>query len=753
MNNGVVHWDRVDTATAPSHLLASLTEHTRTLLSDSKRAVYVVDGHIMRTLAGYFLLYLEVIPLSLRRGTQWSIALNIGFPIGQQRPIGYPVASRSYTVCGKVMGFSMPFVIALIVGVVFTSLLPEPALAERYSTEDANWTTDLVQTRGVNFTYDARVELDSLFGEPVINTTFRWQIVPRGSFAEIPSYSSGERTIEQVPLEQLGAEALDKVRLYDVELQFGFRIGNGQTVYLLQDAGDPGIGDGEQWSFNVAGSPDWSELFYTVPINEEDEHRWYLSEDEAKRIYVQPLDLVSVDVISPDMSFHDLQEWYARQSPEPRAFALEDAYQTLADGIQDAFGFDVEVEGVRPFDGRASAPDANGSLLAHYASEVDRIMAQIERLSDLPDAFREQGDERIYNVALAEAGQIVRRARQFSFESAEADPADFRQGGDSKFNGSGGGAGEPPLIVARVENPGNGLTLRGWDGSEIGTYPASFEGEAACPVYTPDVVATLRYGWSDSAAWNVSYLTSSGARFDAYRIGDFTGEFGLAQIQNDSVSGRSHFEVVDQDLNVVAAVQGDFETDDVRWIGGFHQGWAAVGMIGGDIMISTNGEVISGQSLGYGRMEIEEDFTFGDAIVRMFRASGPPVGRFLLSPDGVLRPKPDELIRWLPGGLEAICTARSGRGICSASQVRDRQTGAVVLDEIEGRIDPVIHQRQWGFTIRGDNRNATFDLSGELIEIVDSDHLAAGTSHLRAYMSIDGFRHAPCAGRALPHLE
>ena len=137
---------------------------------------------------------------------------------------------------------------ALFLSLVLSFFLSASAQTEEYSTESAIGVSGLANIESIFFDFDAKLSTDVLFGEPVINAKFKWHIDPPQSLAKIPSSGSSEDRYETVPLYDLGSNAYNKVKLYNVKLQFQFTASSGETVYLLQDVGVPDAGNGKKWS-------------------------------------------------------------------------------------------------------------------------------------------------------------------------------------------------------------------------------------------------------------------------------------------------------------------------------------------------------------------------------------------------------------------------------------------------------------------------------------------------------------------------
>ncbi|GEM_PF-3011849 len=140
-------------------------------------------------------------------------------------------------------------------------------LGERLTAKNTNGIEILID-------YDVKWQISHLLGEPTRNLVIRWDLA---DVAWDQWY--GEELAQVIPqgfqLNDLPPDIRESIRLYDVSITLGFRpnqndisiIANG---YVTFDAGSPAKA-GEKWSFNVSGSPDWSEFmtqFNGIPMSE-----------------------------------------------------------------------------------------------------------------------------------------------------------------------------------------------------------------------------------------------------------------------------------------------------------------------------------------------------------------------------------------------------------------------------------------------------------------------------------------------------
>ncbi|QFT61562.1 hypothetical protein FIU91_01370 [Roseivivax sp. THAF30] len=271
---------------------------------------------------------------------------------------------------------------------------------ENIGTGDLRGSTD-----GLNFSYDVHLRLETLLREPVVGTRFRWRLNPNFSEFEVSELISDER--RRVKLLNVPREAQLKARIYDVDIEFEMSGATG-VYYLLADGGDPGPGDGETWSFNVPGSPDWDELFYRTPLDGPNDRADYVSESEAKRIWKEGLRLHTARLVDVKVSTHDLVRWYVQQSKKPEIEVTKKAIRNLAAGIQQGFGYEIDPEEfaeVTPeerwdTEGMSNLPEEEGLR----AAEIDyKILSErLGKLLAMPKKFEPTGDLILFDAAVAE---------------------------------------------------------------------------------------------------------------------------------------------------------------------------------------------------------------------------------------------------------------------------------------------------------------------------------------------------------------
>ncbi|KRS18243.1 hypothetical protein [Roseovarius indicus] len=284
-------------------------------------------------------------------------------------------------------------------------LVTGPAPAETYKIENIGSGDPRGATDGLSFTYDVHLRLELLLGEPVVGTRFRWQLNPNFSEVEVSELVTDKR--RRVKLLNLPRESQLKARIYDVDIEFEMSGATG-VYYLLADGGDPGPGDGKTWSFNVPGSPDWSEMFYRTPLDGPDDRADYVSEKEAKRIWKEGLRLHTARLVDVKVSTHDLVRWYVQQSKAPEVAVTQKAIRNLAEGIREGFGYDLDAEEfaeVTPEDrwdteGMSGLPEEEGLRAAEIDYQI--LSERLGKLLAMPKKFEPTGELILFDAAVAE---------------------------------------------------------------------------------------------------------------------------------------------------------------------------------------------------------------------------------------------------------------------------------------------------------------------------------------------------------------
>ncbi|MEQ8899266.1 MAG: hypothetical protein RID23_19465 [Roseovarius sp.] len=326
-------------------------------------------------------------------------------------------------------------------------LVMGPARAETYKIENIG-TGDLRgSTDGLNFNFDVHLRLESLLGEPVVGTRFRWRLNPNFSEVEVSELVTGER--RRVKLLNLPRDVQLKARIYDVDIEFEMSGATG-VYYLLADGGDPGPGDGETWSFNVPGSPDWDEMFYRTPLDGPGDRADYVSEKEAKRVWQEGLRLHTARLVDVKVSTHDLVRWYVQQSKAPEVAVTQKAIRNLAEGIEAGFGYELDAEEfaeVTPEDrwdteGMSGLPGEEGLRSAEIDYQI--LSERLGKLLAMPKKFEPTGELILFDAAVAElrsdiaalAGQRTDNGLRDYPLKLGLSPREFEEGHDVRAAGN-----------------------------------------------------------------------------------------------------------------------------------------------------------------------------------------------------------------------------------------------------------------------------------------------------------------------------
>ena len=267
-----------------------------------------------------------------------------------------------------------------------------------------------------------------LMGEPVVSSRFRYRIDPGLSQVNIPNFNMGIG--DQVALSTLPSAAQLKPRLYNVKILFRFSTPvRVNDVFLTSDVGDPGKGDGETWSFNVPGSPDWDKMFSITGSMSE-----FISAKDAKAIMTRPLELVDARIVDYDITLFDPHLWYQKHDKFPQITALLEANKHLADGIRRSTGQDV-----RLVTKRDASTIAGLTWVGRGAEKaLAALEAEFDKLSNVPDKFIPAENPEPYRTAVADA----RRMKHLAYREVAAyrppgvDPRTLPQGHEPAFGGA-----------------------------------------------------------------------------------------------------------------------------------------------------------------------------------------------------------------------------------------------------------------------------------------------------------------------------
>ncbi|QJF50730.1 hypothetical protein [Roseobacter ponti] len=629
-----------------------------------------------------------------------------------------------------------------LISVLLSSiLLINSASAREYASAGLESATGLSQIESVMFNFESKVSLELLFGEPVIEAKIRWRIDPSQSQVVIPADDTGEDAFQTVPLYDLGQTAFEKVGLFNVKLQYQFAVPTGETIYLLQDVGAPDVGNGEKWSFNVSGSPNWAEVFYRSPVNSDDEAPTYYSKEESQAFFVQQLELLDVTILTGEVTFRELQQWYAESTPEPQVAALKKAYRTIADGVSEAFGLEIDVEKDLAWDPAYQDPLASGNRIRYFEGYAAHLQKRVEKLSKLPPAFTTQGDPDIYFEALSQANRIVMNAQVSDFESSEFDVGTLTLFNETLQGGGVGSDGDGPhLVKVSTTAPEDGiLEVTYMNGDPFTTIAFGNTGNEEFDAAARNLIkywfahigsdGRLSPHFSKEVIRIGDFLvSSSGAVFQGDEVGVHTPGSGAALAQDSN-----RLIMLDENLSVVWNKKSEF---NYLSIGGLHAGWAvAETRFNGNVMISENGEVMDAFDLDEWYLEFWADWSYGYLSVRGEKKER--VSYFFLNPDLKKTTRSDRISASLPGGLVSMCTAAKQEveetfrymKCLAPARVERLDTGEIIIPPVAptgGNFRAAIYRDRYIITyFAGDPYELihAWELNGTAINNIDRDQL------------------------------
>lgn len=168
-----------------------------------------------------------------------------------------------------------------------------PIAAQAFEGEQSNLTVraQSIYNVSVPVEYDVKWKLSLLMGEPTRNLQIRWRL-SRWAAMRLGDEAAIEGVSDNFLISKLPPDIRDTIRLYDVKVHMGFAgasVGHDCNAYntaafpdgfMILDAGAP-TKQGEDWSFNVTGSPDWAKFMTHIQGAN-------LTEEEAKAVMSQP---------------------------------------------------------------------------------------------------------------------------------------------------------------------------------------------------------------------------------------------------------------------------------------------------------------------------------------------------------------------------------------------------------------------------------------------------------------------------------
>jgi len=452
----------------------------------------------------------------------------------------------------------------------------------------------------------------------------------------------------------------------------------------------PDVGDSEKWSFNVPGSPSWKEVFYRSPVRSIDESRSYFSSQESKKFFVQELNLRVVTIVAGEASFYDLQNWYAKETAEPRVSALKGALRRIASGIKEAFGLEVDVEKEISWKPIYQDPLGEGKRIKFFREYEEHLLEKVEKFSSLPKSLQENGDPNKYFDALNEANEIIEKSLQFSFQSSEFDVAGLEPTNSSSPKSKNGEG--PFLQLVHFSDDGDEtLLLKNLDGSLIAEFPmraATASGD--WPLYalrdeiSSNHVHYPRISFSKEILSLRQYLiTRDGKVAKEDLVGTFTPESDYVL-----TSDEGYITVLDRNLDVAWRDPNDYGY--VYRLSAFHQGWATAETDQGLVLVSEDRQTIDGKQLGSRKFRANNSISFGYLALSL--STEDLENRYIWWPDKTTSKWPENEHGFLPGGLVATCTSAikrskgANRRCDSAVQVEDLKTGKLVLPPVQTNI-------------------------------------------------------------------
>jgi len=205
--------------------------------------------------------------------------------------------------------------------------IPSPAFAfEGEHVNNTGEATSLYEAT-VPFEFDVKWSLGTLMGEPVRNLSMRWSF-PFGAEIVGEKLTPFDAYSKRFAISDLPKSIQKTIRLYDVKVKIGFSEisdrGRFSSADVTFDAGVPAA-DGNEWSYNVPGSPAW-EKFVTRPgMNT------YFSKEEAKAV-LKEKNLYSVwaQNVSAKVKLGEALRWLRRKSDKaPLEYMLKGARKHL----------------------------------------------------------------------------------------------------------------------------------------------------------------------------------------------------------------------------------------------------------------------------------------------------------------------------------------------------------------------------------------------------------------------------------------
>ncbi len=266
-----------------------------------------------------------------------------------------------FIAVGARLGFSGKF--ASLLGALW---LLVPSLALAFEGEEQQLSVMAKSDYGVSLLveYDVKWKIDTLLGEPIRNLKIRWRL-PEQSVLKLNGITNFGDLPNDIRISELPPEIRETIRLYDVNVWVGYYdapvttqiLANG---YVNFDAGAPAT-EGDEWSFNVPGSPDWLD-FMT------DHNGQPLSEADAKSVMAS-LDLYG-DVqeigVTAKVALGDVLRWMSSEADKNTAWAMLGSAVSQVNNLEKTLGLPID----------------------EMMADLDRLSSELEVASDIGEIKR-----------------------------------------------------------------------------------------------------------------------------------------------------------------------------------------------------------------------------------------------------------------------------------------------------------------------------------------------------------------------------
>lgn len=297
---------------------------------------------------------------------------------------------RSFFEFGAHLILSCAF--AGIVGALWL-LVPSTAMAFEGKQQDLTVRAESVYGVSLSVDYEVKWKLNTFLGEPTRNLLLRWRL-PAQAVLQLNGVEKFGNLPDEIRISDLPPEIRDTIRLYDVNVQVGFFDAPVTTQvfangYVTFDAGAPAKA-GEEWSFNVTGSPDWAE--FMTRHNEQP-----MREEEAKA--VMSAGALYGDVqeqnVTAKIALGDVLRWLSQEADKNPVLAMIDAVDLQVVVMDEVLGQPVE-EMMTELDLLSDQVEASSNI-----SEIQQIRQSMQELLDMmavgfPPSYVPAGKSEVY---------------------------------------------------------------------------------------------------------------------------------------------------------------------------------------------------------------------------------------------------------------------------------------------------------------------------------------------------------------------